>query len=71
MASRKALITQRDVTRILKGAKAAGETLSIVVKGDEVHFLQPGNVEPKASALAEFRVSFDRRRAAEALAKVK
>lgn len=39
MASRPAIICQKDVTRIVKGAAAAGITVGIVVKNGEVRFL--------------------------------
>lgn len=39
MPSKPALIRQRDVTRILKGAAAAGVALSLVVRGGEAHFV--------------------------------
>jgi len=39
MASKPALVCQKDVTRIVKGAAAAGITMGIVVKNGEVRFL--------------------------------
>jgi hypothetical protein len=39
MASRPAIICQKDVTRIMSGAAAAGITMGIVVKDGEVRFL--------------------------------
>lgn len=37
--NRDALVKQSDVTRILKGAAAAGIRMRIVVNGHEVHFV--------------------------------
>jgi hypothetical protein len=39
MASRPAIICQKDVTRIVKGAAAAGITMGIVVRDGEVRFI--------------------------------
>lgn len=39
MASKPAIITQRDVTRIMRGAQAAGITMGIVVRNGEARFL--------------------------------
>lgn len=39
MASKPAIVCQRDVTRIMRGAKAAGITMGIVVRSGEVAFL--------------------------------
>jgi hypothetical protein len=39
MSSKPAVIRQRDVTRIVKGAAAAGITMGIVVKDGEVRFV--------------------------------
>jgi hypothetical protein len=39
MPSRPAIISQKDVTRIVKGAAAAGITMGIVVRDGEVRFV--------------------------------
>jgi len=39
MASRPAIVKQRDVTRIMRGAAAAGITMGIVVKDGTAQFL--------------------------------
>lgn len=49
MASRPALICQKDVTRIVKGAAAAGITMGIVVKNGEVRFLPVDQIKSTAA----------------------
>lgn len=52
MASRAGIITQRDVTRIMRGASAAGISMGIVVKNGEVRFLPVDEIksaEPPSS----------------------
>lgn len=39
MASKPATVTQRDVTRILKGAAAAGVEMAIIATPGEVRFM--------------------------------
>ena len=57
MPGRRPIIMQSDVTRILKGAKAAGITLSIVVKGDEVRFVQSSREEVEGNAIEKWRAA--------------
>lgn len=67
MVARPALIRQRDVTRILKGAKAEGIEMSIVVTADEVRFLPltHTNVGAEASALEAWKAKRELRRTTE------
>jgi hypothetical protein len=39
VSSKPAIVRQRDVTRIMRGAKAAGISMGIVVTAGEVRFL--------------------------------
>lgn len=57
MTARPALIRQSDVTRILKGAKAAGINLGIVLTAGEVRFVPVDTMEPekKLSTLDEWK----------------
>lgn len=57
MASKPAVITQRDVTRIVKGAAAAGITMGIVVRDGEVRFVPIDELKAAnaPSALERFR----------------
>lgn len=68
MSGRPAIIKQRDVERILKGAAAAGVTLGITVKNGEVHFLPIDQIKPAAepSALEKFKAERDARKASKA-----
>ena len=62
MSSPKALVTQKDVTRIVKGAKAAGISMGIVVKNGEVRFLPVDEIKAgdgPSSALARWRAARD------------
>lgn len=62
MSSPKAIVTQRDVTRIVKGAAAAGIRMGIVVKNGEVRFLpvdEIKNADKPASALERWRAARD------------
>lgn len=65
MAGRSAVITQRDVQRILAGAQKAGITMSIVVTGAEVKFIPvDGKAEPDSlTALDKWRANRDARKA--------
>jgi hypothetical protein len=58
MPSKPAIIRQSDVTRILKGAAAAGVTYRIDVIDGKAHFVPvDGQAAPEApSALERFRV---------------
>lgn len=57
MSSSPALVKQRDVTRILRGAKAAGVSLGIVVKNGEARFVPLDQIvdTPEPSALEAWR----------------
>ena len=62
MSSPKALVTQRDVTRIFKGAAAAGISMGIVVKDGEVRFLPVDEIKANdkpTSALERWRAARD------------
>lgn len=61
MSSRPAIIKQRDVTRIVKGAAAAGITLGIVVKDGEVRFVPVDQLKPaeEPSALERWKAKRD------------
>lgn len=61
MSSKPAIISQRDVTRIVKGAAAAGIKMGIVVKDGEVRFLPLDEImdNAKPSSLAEWRAARD------------
>lgn len=45
MSARPAIVRQKDVTRILKGAAAAGVTLELVIKDGEARFVQVDGAE--------------------------
>ncbi len=64
MVARPAIITQTDVQRILKGARAAGITMGIVVTGREVRFVPVDALEPeqKVSALDQWKAKRDGRK---------
>ena len=64
MVAKPARIKQSDVTRILKGAKAAGVEMSIVVTAEEVRFV-PVDHAPKgeSNALKDWIAKRDARRA--------
>ncbi len=57
MSSKPALVRQSDVTRIMKGAAAAGVRLGIVVKDGEARYVPVDEIEAVAapSALERFR----------------
>lgn len=57
MPSKPALVKQRDVTRIMRGAEAAGVSMGIVVKNGEVRFLPVSEIvdTPEPSALEAWR----------------
>jgi len=57
MSSRPAIIRQRDVTRIVKGAAAAGISMGIVVVDGEVRFVPVDQMKPanEPSALDAWR----------------
>ena len=65
MPSKPAVIRQRDVTRILKGAAAAGVVWGLVVKDGEARFVPVDELvaanEP--SALEQFRTARNASRA--------
>jgi hypothetical protein len=57
MSGKPAIISQRDVTRIVKGAAAAGITMGIVVKAGEVRFLPVDEIrdDAKPSSLEDWK----------------
>lgn len=57
MSSSPAIVKQRDVTRIMLGAKAAGIELGIIVKNGEAHFVPLDQLvtTPEPSALEAWR----------------
>ena len=59
VASKPAIITQKDVTRIVKGAAAAGITMGIVVRNGEVRFLPVDEIKAAdpPSALAQWKAA--------------
>ena len=59
MSSRPAIVTQRDVTRIMRGAQAAGITMGIVVKNGEARFLPLDQIveAPEPSALERWKAN--------------
>jgi predicted type IV restriction endonuclease len=65
MTGRSAIIKQRDVERILKGAAAAGTKLGIVVTNGEVRFLPVDDILPAepGDELEQYRNKRDERRA--------
>jgi hypothetical protein len=65
MGARRAIVPQKDVTRILKGAAAAGITLEVRVKDGEARFVQvDGSEAPDAlSDIGEWRKRRDARKA--------
>lgn len=52
MSSKPAIITQRDVTRIMRGAAAAGVSMGIVVKNGEARFMPLDKIEETAEPSA-------------------
>jgi hypothetical protein len=65
MVAKPALIKQSDVTRIMRGAKAAGITMGIVVTNGEVRFVPIDEIEQdkKLSDLDQWRAKRDARQA--------
>jgi hypothetical protein len=61
MASRPAIICQKDVQRIMKGAAAAGITMGIVVRNGEVRFLPVDEIKATdaPSALEKWQAARD------------
>ena len=57
MSSRPAIVKQRDVTRIMRGAAAAGVALGIIVKDGQAHFVPLDQIieTPEPSALEAWR----------------
>lgn len=53
MSSRPAIVTQRDVTRIIRGAAAAGVAMGVIVKDGEARFVPLDQIveTPEPSAL--------------------
>lgn len=64
MSSKPALIPERDVTRILRGAAKAGITLGITVTGREVRFVPVDPAKAEPFSLAEWRAKHDARKVA-------
>jgi hypothetical protein len=65
MPSKPAIVKQRDVTRIMRGAEAAGVKFGIVIKEGEVRFLPASMIadEPEISAFDTWRKQEDARKA--------
>jgi hypothetical protein len=57
MASRPAIVTQRDVTRIIRGAAAAGVAMGVIVRDGEARFVPLDQMvdTPEPSALEAWR----------------
>ena len=57
MSSRPAIVKQRDVTRIMRGAAAAGVAMGIIVKDGEARFVPLDQIveTPEPSALEAWR----------------
>ena len=57
MSSSPAIVKQRDVTRIMRGAKAAGVELGIIIKNGQAHFVPLDQIIeiPEPSALDAWR----------------
>ena len=57
MSSRPAIVKQRDVTRIIRGAAAAGIAMGIIVKDGKAHFVPLDQIieTPEPSALDAWR----------------
>ena len=57
MGSRPAIVRQKDVTRIIKGAAAAGVALGVIIRDGEARFVPVDELKPAAepSALERFR----------------
>ena len=65
MSSKPAIIRQRDVTRILKGAAAAGVRLGVVIRGGEARFVPVDEIEAvdAPSPIEAWRAQRDARKA--------
>lgn len=65
MPSKPAIVRQSDVTRIMRGAKAAGISMGIVVVGPEVRFVPVDQIETGngQSALEAWKAKRDADRA--------
>jgi len=65
MPSKPALIRQRDVTRIYKGAAAAGVKLELIIRDGEPHFVPVDelSVANQPAALEAWRTRRDARKA--------
>lgn len=65
MPSKPAIVRQRDVTRIMKGAAAAGIVLGIVIRDGEARFVPVDELVPadEPSALDAWRAKRDARKA--------
>lgn len=65
MPSKPAIVRQRDVTRILKGAAAAGIALGVVIRDGEARFVPVDELVPanEPSALDAWRAKRDARKA--------
>lgn len=61
MSSSAAIVRQRDVTRIMRGAKAAGVDLGIIIKNGQAHFVPLDQIidTPEPSALEAWRAKRD------------
>jgi hypothetical protein len=57
MSSSPAIVKQRDVTRIMRGARAAGVELGIIIKNGQAHFVPLDQIkeESEPSALEAWR----------------
>lgn len=65
MTGKPAIITQRDVQRIMKGAAAAGINMGIVVRSGEVQFLPVDEIRSaeRPDELEQYRAKRHERRA--------
>lgn len=65
MPSKPAIVTQRDVTRILKGAAAAGVVFGVVVTNGEARFVPVDDMKPanEPSELEAWKAKRDARKA--------
>jgi len=61
LSSSPAVVKQRDVTRIMRGAKAAGVELGIIIKNGQAHFVPLDQIidTPEPSALEAWRAKRD------------
>jgi len=65
VSGKPAIIKQRDVERIMKGAAAAGISMGIVVTNGEVRFLPVDEIRPTepVDEIEQYRIRRDERRA--------